>query len=176
MRPMLGSPRTALLAATLLLVPALGGCDAAGGGGGKDAHDRVEAVVDDALAAVDGVLHELAADVQMRFNEGNRFYSLCGDDLAPGGVVHQVTINFRASELPDDKAADRAAAVLKADGWTVERPANPRIAIGTKSDNTFRVEFGPGAVVVQVTSECVETSNKVARDYAGKPDEDIVWK
>ncbi len=78
--------------------------------------------------------------------------------------------------LPDDKAADRAAAVLEADGWTVERPANPRIAIGTKSDNTFRVEFGPGAVVVQVTSECVETSNKVARDYAGKPDEDIVWK
>ena len=175
MRLMLGRPSTALLAATLLLVPALGGCDAGGGGGGDD-RSRVDAVVEQGLAAVDGVLHELAVDVQMRFNEGNRFYSLCGDELAPGGVVHTVTVNFRPSELPDEKAADKAAEVLAADGWRVERPENPRVAIGTKDESTLRVEFGPGAVVVQVTSGCVETSNRVARDYAKRSDEDVVWK
>lgn len=179
MRTLLGRPRTALLAATLLLGPFLGACEAGGGGrggGGADDDTRVDTVVDGALEAVDGVLHELAEGVQMRFDEGNRFFSLCGDDLAPGGVVHTVTINFRPSELPDEKAADKAAEVLTAGGWTVERPENPRITIGTKDAMTIRVEFGPGAAVAQVTSDCVETSDRVARDYAKKSDEGIVWK
>lgn len=170
---MLGKRTTALLALALLVVPLLGGC----AGGGDDDRERVDAVAQEALDAVDGVLHEIADGVQMTFREGNAFDSLCGDDLAPGGVVHQVTVNFdfQSSDLLLEQAVDRAAEILAADGWTVERPAAEQIVVGTKGLQTMQLEFG-NYVVAQVTSECVETSRDVAREYADESDTQIAWK
>lgn len=170
---MLGKRTTALLALALLVVPLLGGC----AGGGDDDRERVDAVAQEAFDAVDGVLHEIADGVQMTFNEGNAFDAVCGDDLAPGGVIHHVTMNFdfQSSDLQTEQAVDRAAEILAADGWTVARPAAPQVVVGTKGMQTMRLEFG-GFVVVQITSECVKTSRKVAKEYAEATDSQIVWK
>ncbi len=175
---MLGKPMRALLALALLVVPLLGGCDGGGGGGGGGGdRERVDAVAHEALGVVDGVLHEIADGVQMTFNEGNAFDVVCGDDLAPGGVIHQVTLNFgfQSSDLLTEQAVDRAGEILAADGWTVDRPAAPQIVVGTKGMQTMRLEFGT-FVVVQITSDCVETSRKVAKEYAEAADSEIVWK
>lgn len=174
---MLGKPTRALLALALLVAPLLGACDGGGGGGGDDDRERVDAVAQEALGAVDGVVHEIADGVQMTFNEGNAFDAVCGDDLAPGGVIHHVTLNFdfQSSDLLTEQAVDRAAEILAADGWTVDRPEAPQVVVGTKGVQTMRLEFG-SFVVVQITSDCVETSRKVAKEYAEAAESPIVWK
>ena len=83
----------------LLLVIGLTGCD--------DEADRT--AVDDVVRAADdaraGVLHEIADALVLTGAEGTRSFSICGDQLAPGGVVLNDFVHFGASgALTQEKA------------------------------------------------------------------------
>lgn len=160
-----------------VLALTMGGCaDDGGGGGGRTDREAVEAVEREALSAVDGVVHVAAQGAEMDFVSGSHSFVWCGESYAPRGVIHNVRLHFEPAALSDAEAADVAAGAMEDDGWTVERPPDPAIVLGSKGRNTLRFHFGPAAVAVEVSSECVETSDDVARDYHDRKNADVEWK
>lgn len=168
----LGMKSTAALATALAGALALGGCS-----GDDDDRERVDAVEAAALGAVDGVLHEIAETVGLEFGSGNHFFNTCGESYAPRGVKHRAILNFElVTELPQEDVVDTTVDLLQRDGWETETiSATVPIVIGTKDENTLRLEIG-GLVVAGIGSDCVETSNDVAREYDEVADADIEWK
>lgn len=156
----------------VIATPLLAGC----GGSDDDDRARVDAVERHALEAVDGVLHDIASDLQMEFGAGNHFFVICGESYAPRGIIHRAIANFSPSVLTEAESVTRATTILDEAGWTVETFPNPDIVEGTQQDNTIRLEFGPAAVSVTVRSECVKTSDGFARDQAEVDDADLEWK
>lgn len=173
-RSLLGRKRrTGVLGlAGVIAAPLLVGC------GGDDGQDRarVETVERHALAAVDGVLHDIATDLELEFGGGNHFFAICGESYAPQGVIHQVITNFSPSALTDVESVARVTTLLDEAGWVVEAFPNPAVVEGTQEDNTLRLEFGPAAVSATVRSDCIETSDGFARDQADVEAADIDWK
>lgn len=169
---LLGKKQGVLVAVGLAGMLGLGGC-----GGDDDDRARVDAVETAALEAVDGVLHDISTAVEMPFNAGNHSFVICGESYAPRGVIHRVSFNFGPpAELTNDDAIQATVDLLEGDGWQVERPPNPRVVIGEKDRNTLRLEFGGGLVGAQIKSDCVETGNDVAREYADRANADLEWK
>lgn len=156
----------------LLLLPlVLAGC-------GSDEEGR-QAVADaeaEAEATVDGVVHDIAAALDSAFTSGSRHFAICGDTYAPRGVILRSSLNFESTELGADEAVTAAAQALEADGWQVVRPENPAIVEGEKGVLVVRVEVGPALVAVKVSTECVETTDDVARETQDREVQDIVWK
>jgi hypothetical protein len=162
----------AVLLTFLLATPLAAGC-----GAGDDENDRkaVEDVEQQGLDAIDGVLHEIAGALEMEFVSGSHRFVLCGESYAPRGAIHRAALHFGPSVLDFDAAVDAAATAMEDDGWTVDRPPNPVVVEGKKDDTTLRLEFGPAAVAVDVVSECVETSDDVAREYRDVDNKDLEW-
>lgn len=170
-RDFLGKKQRTVLAVGLASALGLGGCSS-----GDGDHERVDAVETAALDTVDGVLHDISAAVAMPFNAGSHSFVICGESYAPRGVIHRVFFNFESpAELTNEAAIDATVDLLEGDGWQVERPRNPQVVIGEKGRSTLRLEFG-GIVVGQLKSDCVETSNQVAREYSDRSNADIEWK
>lgn len=148
----------------------LSGCE----DGGDDV-DQVDAVEAAALDTVDGVLHDIATTVGMEFGGGQHFFNTCGAQVAPSGVRHHVTLNFTSTtELTPDAATERTAALLEDAGWSVEKSGPPPIVVGTRDGTTVHVQLG-GTVVVDIDSECVDTSADVAREYDDRKAVPIDW-
>jgi hypothetical protein len=151
------------------LVLGVGGC------GDEDAdRAKVEAADEDFVAAVDGVLHDVAGRVGLEFKGGDRHYVICGESYAPGGVIINGFVRFGPPRgLLQAEATDAVIEVLEGDGWEVERPPNPDMLLGAKGD--VRLTFDMRGVQVHVKTECIETSGDVARAYQDK-DVDLEWK
>ena len=169
---LLGNARAVPLALmlALLLVIGLTGCD--------DEADRT--AVDDVVRAADdarvGVLHEIADALVLTGAEGTRSFSICGDQLAPGGVVLNDFVHFGSSgELTQEKATATVAGLLEADGWTVADPANQVALNATKADLALNLLITPAQVQVHLRAECIETSRKVAEDYDDRPKVGLAW-
>ena len=149
----------------------------AGCGGDPDAErtevDRTEQA---ALAAVDGVVHEVADATRLEFTSGDHDFVICGESYAPGGVVHRVSLHFGPPDTSVERAVEQAAGALEAGGWDVEHPGNPAIVEGVKDAHTLRFHFGGAATEVSIRSSCVETSDDVANEYADRANADIDWK
>jgi hypothetical protein len=172
MRSLLGNARLVVLLSALLATPLAAGC---GAGDGDDDRKAVADVEQQALDAVDGVLHDIAGELEMDFVSGSRRFVLCGESYAPRGAIHRATLHFGPSPLDPDAAVDAAATAMEGDGWTVDRPPNTSIVEGEKDDTTLRLELGPAAVAVDVVSDCVETSDDVAREYRDIETADLAW-
>lgn len=142
-------------------------------GGGAGLVDGAERLADD---AIDGVIHDLAARLELSFGSGGRLFAICGESYAPGGVRMRNFLNFQPSGVPDEASAAAASEVLTADGWTIVRPGNPQIVQGEKDGLSLRVELGAGAVVVELSSDCLDTSDDVARRTQERPRAEITWK
>ncbi|GAA4091070.1 hypothetical protein ACFFOS_25705 [Nocardioides kongjuensis] len=158
------------LPVALLLAAGLTGCD--------DEADRT--AVDDVIAAADdaraGVLHEIADALVLSGAEGSRSFTVCGDDLAPGGVVLNDLVRFGSSgELTQEKATATAAGLLEADGWTVEDPAGQTALSATKGDLSLNLRIAPAQVQVHLRAACIRTSRKVAEDYDDRPEIGLAW-
>lgn len=167
----LGRKQRSVLAAGLVSVLGLGGCSS-----GDEDRERVDAVETAALDAVDGVLHDISAAVEMPFSAGSHSFVICGESYAPRGVIHRVFFNFESpAELTNEVAIDTTVGLLEGDGWHVERLRNAQVVIGEKDRSTLRLEFG-AIVVGQLKSDCVETSNALAREYSDRSTADIEWK
>jgi hypothetical protein len=165
---LLGNARALPLA--LLLTVALTGCD--------EEEDRT--AVDDVVEAADdaraGVLHEIADALVLSGAEGTRSFTICGDDLAPGGVVLNDLVQFSSSgELTQEKATAAAAGLLEGDGWTVEDPANQAALSATKGELALNLRITPAQVQVHLRAECITTSRKVAEDYDDRPKVGLTW-
>lgn len=149
----------------------------AGCGGDPDAEraevDRTEQA---ALAAVDGVVHEVADATRLEFTSGDHDFVICGESYAPGGVIHRVSLHFGPPDASVERAVEQAAEALAAGGWEVERPGNPAIVDGVKGASTLRFQFGGAATEVSIRSSCVETSGDVANEYADRANVDIGWR
>lgn len=163
---------TAPLLLALALALTLGACD----GGDDDSRDLVDDAEGQATAAIDGVLHDIAAALDLEFGSGSRSFVICGESYAPRGVQMNNFLNFEPGGLDDAEAIDSTAEVLEADGWTVKRLGAP-IVEGAKGLLTLRVEVGPAAVAVDISNtECLETTDDVARKTQDRPQVDIEWK
>jgi hypothetical protein len=150
----------------------LGGCN----GGDDDGRDLVDDAEGQAATAIDGVVHDIATALDLEFGSGSRSFVICGESYAPRGVQMRNFLNFEPSGLDDADAIDTVAGVLEADGWTVERRGAPLIE-GAKGLLTLRVEVGPAAVAVDISNtECLDTSDDVARKTQDRPQVDIEWK
>ncbi|GAA3533524.1 hypothetical protein [Nocardioides daeguensis] len=160
----------------LLSAAALSGCDDEAptpAAVGRTAVDDVVAAADDARA---GVLHELADALVLTGAEGTRSFTTCGDDLAPGGVVLNDFVRFGSSgELTQEKATATAVGLLEADGWTVDDPDNQVALNATKGELVLHLRIDPAQVQVDLGSECVETSRKVATEYDDRPKVGLAW-
>lgn len=161
-------------AAVVVLGVALG---AAGCGGDPEAERAdVDETEELALAAVDGVVHDVADGTRLEFRSGDHDFVICGETYAPGGVIHRVSLHFGPPDATVERAIERAAEALEADGWDVERPGNPAIVEGVRGSNTLRFHFGGAATEVSIRSSCIETSDDVAKEYADRANVDIDWK
>ncbi|WP_141003751.1 hypothetical protein [Nocardioides humi] len=166
---------TAPLVVLLALGLGLSGCDGSGSGGSADraAVDEVEQQAD---AALDGVLHDVAAALRLDGAQGSRSFTICGESYAPRGVVMQSFVHFDASgELTREKATATTVGLLEDDGWTVDDPDNTVILKAAKGRLVLHVQIGPSLVQVDLVSECVETSDAVAEEYADRPTVDLAW-
>ncbi|WP_435771885.1 hypothetical protein [Nocardioides sp. SYSU DS0651] len=175
---LLGTDRLVLLAAAALASPLVAGCGGGDDEGGRaevDQVDQVDQVEEQAVDAVDGVVHDVADATGIAFVSGNRFFSICGESYAPRGVVLRSFLQFEPSELPDAEAADRAAESLAAGGWDVEQRSGSAVVEAAKDDLRMKVEFGPAAAVVGLNTDCVETSDDVAREYDDRDDVEVEW-
>jgi len=164
-----------ILLLALALALGLAGCgsDRSENDGGSPAVDDVEKAADD---AVDGVLHRVAAALGLERAKGSRSFTICGESYAPRGVVLQGFLNFQAAGgLTHDEATAATVGVLEDDGWRVADPDNPVFVEGKKGALTLRVEISASLVVVDLVSDCVETSDRVAKDYAARPKVELAW-
>lgn len=164
-----------------VLAATFAGCGDGDGGGGRGGDDKGGShLVDDAErradAAIDGVVHDIAAALDLTFGTGGRHFAICGETYAPGGVQMLNFLNFEPGGLPDDEAVAAASRALEDDGWKVTRPGNPAIVDGEKDGLTLRVELGAGAVVIDLTSTCLDTSDDVARETQERPRAEITWQ
>ncbi len=161
-----------------VLAAGLAGCgdDGGDGGSGKGGAGLVEDAEQRADAAIDGVVHAIAAKLGLTFGSGGRLFAICGESYAPGGVRMRNFLNFEPSGVPDEETAAATTEVLTSEGWTIVRPGNPSIVQGEKDGLLLRVELGPGAVVVELSSDCLDTSDDVARETQKRPRTDISWK
>jgi hypothetical protein len=148
-----------LLAVLLLLA----GCAPAG----RDGERRsIEAAVRASDAVVAGVLHRLAASLDLGPPAGTRSFTICGDALAPRGVAVRTFLRFPStSGIPPERSAAVRAAVLEADGWVA----------GRKDTLTLHVEDAGDAVQVSLVADCVATSRALARDYDERPPVAVGW-
>lgn len=147
----------------------------AGCGGDGDDRAKVDGVEQQAVEAVDGVLHEVAERTGATFAGGNRFFSPCGPPYAPRGVVMLSHLQLGSPEqLPSDDAADLAGMLLEDDGWTVERGEGSAVVRGTKGELKLKIEFGV-ATVFSVDTDCIEVSSDVVEDY-DELDIEVRWK
>lgn len=160
------------VAAGLVMAACLSAC----GGDPETERKDVEAVEERALAAVDGVVHEVAELNRLEFLSGSHKFSTCGEDYAPRGVIHRVSLHLGQADESAEAMVEVAAGALDADGWTVERAVNTAIIEGTKDENTVRFHFGAAGTEVKITSSCVETSDDVANEYQDKGSADLTWK
>lgn len=166
---LLGNASLAVVLALLLTV-GLSGCD--------DDADRaaVDDVVAAADAALDGVLHQVADTLVLSGAEGNRSFTVCGDDLAPRGVVMNDFVRFDSSgDLGQEEATAAAVGLLDDDGWTVERADNPGIVTATKDGLVMRVEITASLVQVHLRADCIETPRDLAEEYADRSTVDLDW-
>ncbi|GAA3656783.1 hypothetical protein GCM10022237_16090 [Nocardioides ginsengisoli] len=141
----------------LVLALLLAGCGPSDGG-----RYAVDEAVRASDAAVAGVLHRLAIALRLDAPTGARSFAICGDALAPRGVVVRTLLRFPA---PSGIPPERTAAVLRADGW----------AAGRKGVLTLRVDDAGDAVQVSLVSDCVATSREVARRYDERPPAEVGW-
>jgi hypothetical protein len=134
--------------------------------------------LEDALdAAREGVVHDLAAATEVVFASGTRRFNWCGESYAPRGVFVTEHLLFEPSPLGNEGAVAKVATVLEEQGWSVERPANPDIVIGTKDLVEVRVEVGGAAFQLDLrNAECLETTDGVARDVNDRDSEDVRWE
>ncbi|MBM0126446.1 hypothetical protein [Pimelobacter simplex] len=154
----------------LLLAAGLSGCDDEPG---RTAVDDVVRAADDARA---GVLHDIADALVLTGAEGTRSFTVCGDDLSPGGVVLNDFLRLGSSgELTEEKATATAVGLLEADGWTVEDPDNKVALSATKGELVLNLRIDPGQVQVHLRAECTRTSREVAEDYDDRPKVDLAW-
>ncbi|WP_418058100.1 hypothetical protein [Pimelobacter simplex] len=161
-------PLTVLLALSL----GLSGC------GNKDEAGRAAAHEAElqADAAIDGVLHRIAAALGLDEAKGSRSFTRCGESYAPRGVVMQNFLNFRATnDLTHEQATATTARLLRDDGWTVAEPDNPVFVSGAKGPLTLRVEIATAMVVVDLVSDCIETSDDVVEEYTDRATVDLTW-
>ncbi|TQK69859.1 hypothetical protein [Nocardioides sp. SLBN-35] len=154
----------------LLLAVGLTGCD--------DDADRT--AVDEAVTSADdaraGVLHDIADALVLSGADGSRSFSICGDDLAPGGVVLNDFVRFGSSgELTQEKAVATAVGLLEADGWTVEDPDRRASLSATKGELVLNLRIDPAQVQAHLRAECVKTSRKVAEEYDDRPEAGLIW-
>lgn len=148
----------------------------AGCGGGEDDRAKVDSVEQQAVEAVDGVLHDVAEQTGAKFVGGNRFFSPCGPSYAPRGVVMRSYLQLGSAEkLPLDDAADLAGTLLEDDGWAVERWDEGAVVQGTKDELRLRIEFGGAATVFSIDADCIEVSRGVGKDY-DELDIEVRWK
>lgn len=160
-------------ALVLLSLPTvLGAC------GDDDASRSDVQDLEDALdAARAGVVHDLAAAAQVAFTSGTRRFVWCGESYAPRGVNIDEHLLFSPSPLGNEGSLDAVAAVLEEQGWSVERPANPTILIGTKDLVEVRVQVGAAAFQLDLrNAECLETTDGVAREVNDRDSEDVEWE
>ncbi|MBM7516123.1 hypothetical protein [Nocardioides nitrophenolicus] len=158
-----------VLAFGLPLVTA--GCAAGAGAGRAD----VAAVVRDADRARAGVLHEIAAQLGLGGVRGSRSFAVCGDDLAPRGVVLEDFVHLDSSgELAPPEATAAAVGLLRDDGWRVADPAGPLLT-ATRGALVLHLVLGAALVQVDLSTRCVATSRAVAEAYADRPVEDLPW-
>lgn len=166
-----GVPVLPLLSGLLALLGLLvAGCS-------DDEGDRakVDAVEQQALDAVDGVLHDIAERTGMEFEAGTRSAAICGESYAPRGVRIRVFARLGApAELSDDAALAVAQEVLVADGWQVEPTGRERLVRTTRDELEMRLDFTSG-LQADITAGCIETSNDVAREVADRPARDVAW-
>lgn len=156
----------------LALALTLSGCI----GGDDEGIALVDDAENQAVAAIDGVVHDIAAALGLEFGSGSRSFGICGESYAPRGVEMLNFLNFEAVDSLDDAAGAATAEALEADNWTVERISETRIK-GTKGLLTMLVEIGPAAVGVDISNtECLDTSDDVARKTQDRPQVDIAWK
>ncbi|TNM37328.1 hypothetical protein FHP29_15910 [Nocardioides albidus] len=179
---LLGNARRTLPALILLvLAGGLAACsdDPATQPKRSGADDPVPRVVQDADAALDGVLHRIADELGLTWATGNRFYNLCGESYAPGGVVMDTLFRFDSSDvLTLEQGIEKIRALLEEDGWTVKKPvANPDSVIlrATKGVLDLHLELAGGLLQGHLGSDCIETSDDVAREWADKPDAELDW-
>lgn len=158
-----------------VVVLGVAACLAACGGDPDAERAAVDETEELALAAVDGVVHEVADATRLEFSSGDHDFVTCGESYAPGGVIHRVSLHFGPPDATVERAIERAAEALEADGWEVERPGNPAIVEGVRGSNTLRFHFGGAATEVSIRSSCVETSDDMAKEYADRPNADIAW-
>lgn len=169
-----------LVVLVLALSVALVACgDSGGDGGGTEMDDdaRVAALEDDVAAARDAVARAIADEVGVEFLGGTRRFGWCGESYAPRGVRLDEHLRFAPSALGVTGAVDAAARVLEEHGWAVERAGNPGIVSGSKGAVRVRVDVGPAAVQLDLGNpDCVETADGVARAFAERATEDVVWE
>ncbi len=147
----------------------------AGCGGDEVDRAEVDGVEQQAVDAVDGVLHDLSERTRAEFVSGNRFFSVCGAGYDPRGVVMRSHLQLGSpAELPSDDAADLAGTLLEDDGWTVERWKQAAVVEGAKGELNLRIEFD-ALTVVSIHTDCIETSDGVAEEYSGR-DVEVRWK
>lgn len=157
------------------LALALSACGDGDGGGGED-RSRIDRAEADVQAAVDGVLHEIAAQAGLAFQAGNRFFVICGESYAPGGIhVNNHLLFHGPAELPTRDAIEQAVQVLDADGWRVKRPPQPEVFTATKGVVVLRLDFR-GPVQIDADTECIQTGGHVARETSKRPDAELRWK
>jgi hypothetical protein len=173
---------TCALGLTLVLVAltvALVACGDTSDGGRRDMDDdaKVTALEDDVSSARDGVVRAVAAALGSDFVGGKRRHRWCGESYAPRGVRLDEHLRFAPSPLGVQGATDAAARVLEEQGWTVERPGNPAVVVGTRGAVEVRVEAGPAAVQLDLGNpDCLETSDDVARAFADRDSADVAWE
>lgn len=159
------------------LALALAGCgDGGGGDGGGGDRSKIDRAEADVQAVVDGVLHDVAGRAGLAFKAGNRFFVICGESFAPGGIHINSHLLFDGpAELPTEDAIEQAVQVLDAEGWRVKRPPQPEIFTATKGVVVLRLDFR-GPVQVDADTECIETGGHVARETSKRPNAELEWK
>ncbi|WP_157537253.1 hypothetical protein [Nocardioides sp. Root190] len=154
------------------LMVVLAGCSA---GGDTEDRSRFEALEQEALDVVDGVLHDIAGETDMAFEAGTRATSICGESYAPRGVKLRVFARFAApAEMATDDAMAATGEALTGDGWELDPQPRERIVLATREDLEIRFDFA-GVVQVHITAGCIETSDGVAREIGDRPTKDLDW-
>lgn len=160
-------------ACLLMTGPMLGGCSGDGDTEGDDERQRVDAAVDASYDARDGVLAAFAEAAGLRPASGQLRFSTCGESYAPRGVITHLTATYAPSSVVSTEQTLRTAAdELETAGWTVDAAGGDGPLVAESGDLTAQVEAGGAAVLVRLTSACIETSDDVALDYAERPPEE----